>query len=145
MNKIQSLSNKYKKCIPNRKLFGPPLRQFYWSICTSSTLNMEVVQICVVRLRRFEFEMLIFFFIQIKSFHSSDIRISDKILWTSLGMVRFDLIFYAEFKYGWVKEKYRQGKILNIKKRQKTLKNIVHRMASDNLIHIQYNLFALIH
>ena len=32
--------------------------------------------------------------------HSSDIRISDKILWTSAGMVRFYLKFYTEFKYG---------------------------------------------
>ena len=31
------------------------------------------------------------------------------------------------------------------KKKTKNLKNIVYRMASDNLIHIQYNLFALIH
>ena len=44
-------------------------------------------------------------FIQVA--HSSDIRISDKILWTSIGMVRFYLEFYAEFKYGWENMKYR--------------------------------------
>ena len=37
------------------------------------------------------------------SWHGSDIFISDKIFWTSLGMVQFYLKFYAKFKYGRVK------------------------------------------
>ena len=45
--------------------------------------------------------------------HGSDFLMSDKIFWTSLGMVWFYLKFYAEFKYGRVKYKYRRGKILN--------------------------------